>query len=119
MIGFPRRLVLKNPTHCRLLDLAEIARSQSKSILTEHGTTFNRRFAHAPDGFHPWDVVAMAYLVKPEIFSGMENRIMRMEGLKVRSVPCEATGAGSGFMVPASVDEKALILLMLERLLAV
>lgn len=78
-----------------------------------------RRTLVAPDGFHPWDVVAMAYLVRPGIFSGIKRVRMWMNRAKVMCRPAGSGTEGAVVTVPDSVDAASLTELAMERILAV
>jgi len=80
---------------------------------------FFRKTLIAPDGFHPWDVVAMAYLIKPGIFSGMKRVRMWMNRARVMCLPSGSGTKGAEVTVPSAVDAVSLTELALERILAV
>ncbi len=101
--------------------------------------SMKKRSLEPPEGFHPWDIVAMAYLVKPEIFTDIQRLRMWMKGARVMTAPAntgetpapartekekEGTGdwaenAGGEVTVPARVDAAAMTETALERICAV
>ncbi len=76
-----------------------------------------RRTSLTERGFHPWDVVALAYLIQPQIFSDLRPLTFWMDGIRVMNTPAPAHGSVLAAHVPHRVDAQALLCLMMDRLL--
>jgi len=74
---------------------------------------------HAAGGFHPWDVIAVAYLVRPDLF--FPSRRLRLEVRGRRVVCSEREGASwsNAAIAPRGVFARPFLDLMIERILRV
>jgi len=66
-------------------------------------------------GFFPWDGIAAAYLIAPDLFSRESSAVMTMEGKKVK---IDESGAGSprAVRLPAQVDAERFMELFMDRI---
>jgi len=76
-----------------------------------------KRSGCAPEGFHPWDVVAIVYLLRPELFTQIQSLEVWMQGTRVMNRPAGlGSRPGCGALVPFRVDAAAVLDVMMERL---
>jgi len=71
-------------------------------------------------GFYPWDVVATAYLVTPELFSDERCYIVHMDGVWLSAEPCDdLSDHRFRVLVPMRLDSRAFVELMMRRVCSV
>lgn len=74
---------------------------------------------HAAGGFHPWDVIAVAYLVRPDLFFPSSRLRLEMRGRRVICSRLEGTGWSKAALAPRGVEARPFLDLMIERILRV
>ena len=67
-------------------------------------------------GFFPWDGIAVAYLVKPELFPSAPRRLMTMKGTKISLDTPSRDDDPRAVRVPMEVDAKGFMDLFIERI---
>lgn len=114
-------------------------RTELRQVQASHGTVLKglepqlRSFLHrkrilhylhrlrgrrtARDGFHPWDVVAVAWLVRPDLFRTPVPMHFRMEERRVICEPCSHAAPCNCAQVPRLAAPEAVLRLIVERLL--
>ena len=80
---------------------------------------FRGHEGRARGGFHPWDVVAVAYLVRPDLFVSPERVGVEMKGRRAVCAPREGQGWANAAVAPKGVRAEPFLELMVERILRV
>jgi inosine-uridine nucleoside N-ribohydrolase len=68
-----------------------------------------------PGGFFPWDGIAAAYLIAPDLFTREKKAVMAMEGKKVRIKEAMADDPRA-VRLPAEVDAKRFMEMFMDRI---
>jgi len=74
---------------------------------------------HAAGGFHPWDIIALAYLVRPDLFFPSKHLRIEMRGRRMVCSKQEGTGWSNAVLAPRGVEARPFLDLMIERILRV